>query len=320
MKISVLIPHMKAFGGVRHFVEVGNILARQGHEYTIYTESGQRPDWIAYHGQVQTLAQARAIRHEVVITGDTGLLPVIKEISARKKIIYVLGPRYVKNYREYFDTFPTWIGISTDWTEYCHLPEKNKAYTNLLGINTSVFRPRPNADKDESIRLLCFGRIKRSSKGVRDVLKAFRMIRHAQVKLMMYDSAPIPLPWWMSRKRIERYVGLAQTELADLYNKADIFISAETSAGWSNPSAEAMACCTAVVCTTCGTRDLADHGQTALVVPAHNPQAIRDAVKELIDSPDLRNQLAQNAYQKIQPFTWSAHCNRLMDIINKAKT
>jgi glycosyltransferase involved in cell wall biosynthesis len=102
--------------------------------------------------------------------------------------------------------------------------------------------------------------------------------------------------------------------MAWLYSQADIFVSAELRAGWSNTSAEAMACRVPVVCTRAGTRDFAVHNRTALVVPRAMPFLLRRRIRQLILDPILRQRLAEAGYRQIQNFTWSFLADRLVEI------
>ena len=52
-------------------------------------------------------------------------------------------------------------------------------------------------------------------------------------------------------------------------------------AGWSNPTAEAMACGVPVACTEAGTTDFAIDGETALVVGVGDHIALANAAERL---------------------------------------
>jgi glycosyltransferase involved in cell wall biosynthesis len=105
--------------------------------------------------------------------------------------------------------------------------------------------------------------------------------------------------------------------MAWLYSQADIFVSAERRAGWSNTTAEAMACQIPVVCSRSGTRDFAFHNQTALVVPFPHPLLLRHQIKKLLKDEELRLRIARAGYEKIQKYSWSALTDRLEKIIKE---
>ena len=99
--------------------------------------------------------------------------------------------------------------------------------------------------------------------------------------------------------------------MAEMFSQADIFVSAEKRAGWSNTTAEAMACRVPVVCTKSGTRDFAIKGETALIIPFRNFWAIAWQIRKLIRDQDLRKRLAESGYQRIQQYSWERLVDKL---------
>ena len=63
---------------------------------------------------------------------------------------------------------------------------------------------------------------------------------------------------------------------------------------------EAMALAKACVVTdTPAMREYAEHDVTALLVPPHDPAALRDAIDRLVDDPDLRHRLGHAARAQV---------------------
>jgi glycosyltransferase involved in cell wall biosynthesis len=102
--------------------------------------------------------------------------------------------------------------------------------------------------------------------------------------------------------------------MAWLFSRADVFVSAEQRAGWSNTTAEAMACGLPVVCTPSGTRDFAFNGRTALVVSRPWAFLLRRQVRKLLRDEALRRRLAGAGREKIMEFTWDFLAARLEGI------
>jgi glycosyltransferase involved in cell wall biosynthesis len=113
------------------------------------------------------------------------------------------------------------------------------------------------------------------------------------------------------------YINLPQNKMAGLFSQADIFVSAERRAGWSNTTAEAMACRLPVVCTRSGTRDFAVDRQTALVVPFSHSLLLSFQIKRLIKDANLRSRLAQAGYERIKLFSWSSLADKLEKIFKE---
>ena len=114
-----------------------------------------------------------------------------------------------------------------------------------------------------------------------------------------------------TRVPVTFYTALPQERMAGLYSQADIFVSAEKRAGWSNPCAEAMACKVPVVCSPSGTRDFAADGETALVFRFRYPFLIAKKIRRLIEDKNLKEQITEQGYRKIQQYTWSNLVDKL---------
>jgi len=170
-------------------------------------------------------------------------------------------------------------------------------------------------------RVLCYGRLYRKRKGIQKVIKAVESLYkgHPQLRLIFFDTLvgenkQDPRPLVKTRVPHDFYLNLRQDKMAWLHSQADIFVSAERRAGWSNTTAEAMACQIPVVCTKSGTQDFAFHHKTALVVPFAHPWLLRAQIKRLLENAKLRRGLGRAGYEKIQEFTWSSLVDRLESI------
>ena len=67
-----------------------------------------------------------------------------------------------------------------------------------------------------------------------------------------------------------------------------------------------------------GTAMYAIHGQTALLSPVKNPQAMADNILRLRRDEELRLRLAEAGHALIQQFTWSKAGHALEDILLSA--
>jgi glycosyltransferase involved in cell wall biosynthesis len=313
LNIAVLLPHTRTYGGVRRYVEMGNQFVRRGYDYTIHTPDGRPPDWIQYNGKVARLDDMND-EPDVLICGDVGMMPRFAEMTARLKIMNLLGSRFADKYRRYYREDMIVVGNSIEWKHYFPGVE---GYTIAGAVNTDIFRPmRKKEAGGGQYKVMCFGRMSKKYKGVRFVIDAVRRLKpRSDYVLVMFDNEPLKKPRGIN---VETHHGLTQQELATLYNTADVFVSAEYGAGWSNTSAEAMACGVPVICTDSGTQDFAVDGETALLVPHGDPAAIAEKITAKGVRPLLLlNRLAENGLHKIREFTWPRLCDRFEALFRK---
>jgi glycosyltransferase involved in cell wall biosynthesis len=99
-----------------------------------------------------------------------------------------------------------------------------------------------------------------------------------------------------------------RSQLATVYRTHDILLFPSM---WDEPFAavpvEAMACGMAVVATTAGgTPEAIIHDQTGLLVPPNDSQALAEAARRLVDDPQLRERLGQEA-ARVAREKWDFH-------------
>ena len=79
---------------------------------------------------------------------------------------------------------------------------------------------------------------------------------------------------------------------------------------------EMMACGTSIVATDLPTvRTLVSHGETALLAPPSNPQALAHAICTLLDQPALSQKLADTARDAVAQYTWPQRARRLHEFL-----
>jgi hypothetical protein len=128
---------------------------------------------------------------------------------------------------------------------------------------------------------------------------------------VMRADLPVKMPQGLAdlvqANRLE-FVGLvAEADLLAFYHSCDCILHLETFAGWANIVAEAMACGIPVVCSAAGTAAIAEHGVTALVVPAQDLSAVAAAITAVQADPDDARFRAQQARSRILGFGWEAY-------------
>lgn len=91
------------------------------------------------------------------------------------------------------------------------------------------------------------------------------------------------------------------------YAAADVFITTPWYEPFGITPLEAMACGTPVIGSNVGgvKYSVAD-GETGLLVPADDPEALAEKICELVNNDDLRNRMGKNAIKRVnEHFTWA---------------
>jgi glycosyltransferase involved in cell wall biosynthesis len=110
-----------------------------------------------------------------------------------------------------------------------------------------------------------------------------------------------------------------QGDMVPLYEAMDIVVSASEREGLPNVLLEAMSMGTPVVATAiAGVPDLIDDGRTGLLVEASDLTGLRDRLRRLVESPELRARLARAARSKVvNDHNLDARIRRVADIYDE---
>lgn len=331
MKVGAILPHTFLFGGVRRYVELAKAFARRGHEFVIYTPEGAPPDWCAFGGRCEKLSRLIAGTLDVLMTGSPEYLDELRGAAAGLKVFYV-QIEGVDREREIagasdLRVMANSLGIMKRLrSRYGIEPLDGRG-----GVDPELFHPAAedeDAGRDRfpgvPLRVLCYGRLSRPRKGTRFVVSAVESMHRAgrRVELHLFDTrvpgSVDPRIGFEPRVPCRFYLDLSQPQLAMVYRGADVFVSAERRAGWSNTCAEAAASGLPVVCTESGTLDFAEHGESALVVGTRGARSVRRALERIDDDPALARRLGGEARRRILRFTWERLCDTMLGEFRRA--
>jgi glycosyltransferase involved in cell wall biosynthesis len=270
--------------------------------------------WLPFPGRLATIDEVARERWDAVLSPDPALFRNLHPDGALRVFYAVLekAPGAEEAWRSADLVLANSSGIGR------HLERRGvRATLAVGGVNLSVFHPpdpdpRPaRAREGRPLRALVYGRLSRKRKGTLAAARAVSMAAvrtRTRVELTLFDApppvAPAPperLPLQISHRWV---LHPSQAELAALYGDADLFVSAERRAGWSNTAAEAMACGAAVVCTKSGTEDFARHGETALVSRFPWAWSLAGQVARLLRDAPLRAAIAERGRERIRWFPW----------------
>jgi glycosyltransferase involved in cell wall biosynthesis len=159
---------------------------------------------------------------------------------------------------------------------------------------------QPVESRPKRVAMLVSGeRWKGTAEGIR-ALELARM-RHPDLTASCFgvDEPPDGLPAWASYVRRPSLEVLVR----DVYNGSAIYLCPSWSEGWGLPSTEAMASGCALVSTNV-VGDYAIDGETALLAPPRDPEALAAHLVTLLDDPERRTALARRGREAIGGCTW----------------
>ena len=201
------------------------------------------------------------------------------------------------------------------------------------GVDPNVFRPMRQMDarealgRDQCERIVLFvGRIEQI-KGIDVLLRALGLLffRHPELRndlcLLVVGGALDPdddspevekieeLQRLVHQHRMEANVAFVgsmdQQRLALFYAAADVCAVPSLTESFGLVALEAMACGTPVVGTRVGgLQTLIEHGESGLLVPAGDYQALAESIAKVLTDHRLRMHLAHGARDRAEHFSW----------------
>jgi glycosyltransferase involved in cell wall biosynthesis len=185
------------------------------------------------------------------------------------------------------------------------------------GVDASTFSPNPEAKGNRAMRRTIVT-IARSDpgKGLHHFEQAMRIVARAMpdsTLLLVSQESGLTIDTPMSTATVRPR---GDAELANCYNRADVFVFSSLREGFGMPPLEAMACGIPVVTTDCGgVLDYAEDGVNCLVVPVGNPQAMARAVHEILADGKLARRLSEAGIETARRYTWEAMVGKLESIL-----
>jgi glycosyltransferase involved in cell wall biosynthesis len=201
---------------------------------------------------------------------------------------HISSSPFLQSYAEKCEVIP--LGVKLDWVV--------KSETRLQRVNS--------IRKEFGSPLLLFvGRLV-YYKGLKYLVESMRMA--PQARLLIIGSGPLysnlmkQIVLLKLESRVKIIPHVSETDLHAFYEACDIFVlpSSEPAEAFGLVQVEAMACGKPVVSTDLktGVTFVNQHEVTGLTVPVRDSGALADALRRLINSQKLREQLGKNAKKR----------------------
>ena len=290
LRIGLIEPHLRRYGGIRRVLEFSNRLVARGHEVTFYLPDDQvlNCTWMRCDAAIKTLSSGFGDPLDIIVFNHEPHWHLLDRFEhARRRIFYAL------HYSRTYHKAGSWESIRTpvdlqlansNWTaDQIEAEIGSRPVVQLGGANREVFHPYGGP---KQYPILSVGDCHREWKGHETILEAGRML---------------DLP-------IEEYgpKNLSQADLGREYDAAEVFVVGSWFEGFCQPGLEAMACGVPLVTTdNGGCREYAIDGETALVVPPRDPVAMANAIRRLLNDEVLAKQLVTNGLDLVErDFDW----------------
>lgn len=325
MNLGVILPHTKLYGGVKRFLELGNIFIKLGHNFTVYTIEGKTPDWYDFKGETKSFGKLKEDTIDALFTTETKFLEELITANTRRRIFYHV--RITENLRPILKHRNIEI-FACSTNIYLHDKKKYgiEAFKALGGIDIANYQPKNNyIVKDRSFCIMAYGRLVERVKGTKYVIKACERLykQGYNIRLLLFDTAvnekaqnlidnfstPVPFDFIQNHPFEKNY---------ELFNQADLFVAAERHAGWSNTVCEAMSCGLPVIATKAGTIDLLIDNETGLRTLRYTFLFCRK-IKRMIEDEALRERLGRNARKQVEQFDWQKLAHKILSYFTETE-
>jgi glycosyltransferase involved in cell wall biosynthesis len=185
--------------------------------------------------------------------------------------------------------------------------QEDKLVVIPYGVDTEFFKPTEKQKHSDRFNIVFVGQLTQR-KGLSYLLRAYERFHEPKTSLTLIgkiqgNGAEFE-PW---RHLFKHVPHVPQSELAGLFQQADVFVFPTLVEGMPLVVVEAMACGLPVITTRNGPGDIVRDGVDGFIVPPRDVDAILERLGQLRDDPDLRFRMALNARLRSQEFTWERY-------------
>ena len=192
------------------------------------------------------------------------------------------------------------------------------------GIVISKYNKSFNSDLKEKLGIpketfvfLSIGRLI-SQKGMDVLIRAFEKVSGNSVLLIVGqgpdENMLKKLAKDLNLENRVHFMGV-RSDISDILSISDSFVLASRYEGLGIAVLEAMAGRKPIIISDFPAgKDMIESGKSGLVVERENEEDLAKAMQKIIDNPELRNNLADEAYKKVQEFSIEEHVNKILSL------
>lgn len=198
--------------------------------------------------------------------------------------------------------------------------DPSSTYVVPNGVDSDQFSSR-SFDEDGPATVLFVGRLVKN-KGAQVLVEAIPEVleAHADIQFQIVGTGPMEraLEDRVAELGIENHVAFEGRieSVSDAMRSADLFCRPSTTEGMPLTLLEAMASgLPAVVTPVAGVPEVVEHRETGILVPSEDPNAVSEALIELLGDPALRDDIGTAAREYIvRKHSWERRTERIKEI------
>ena len=194
-----------------------------------------------------------------------------------------------------------------------HGVDRSRLHVVPVGVDQEIFRPLPDVERVPG-RLITTASADVTMKGLRYLLEALAKLRtERHVELVVIGKkkeggASAKAIRDLGLEDVVTFVtGVPEQRIIELYSEAEVAVVPSLYEGFSLPAIEAMSCGVPLVATTGGALPevVGTGGDTALLVPPGDSEALAARIRTALDDADLRAAIGARGRERvIDRWTW----------------
>ena len=243
---------------------------------------------------------------------------------------------------EFAETLPDWkrepAWVEEQLDEECHLADrilvgssfardafisagipKAKLVVSAYGADLGRFSPGVEGveSRPSKFTIMFAGQIGQR-KGIAYLLRAYERFRSSDTELVLVGNFYGSDQPFRKYSHLFRHIpNVPQSELVQLYRRADVFVFPTLIEGMGLTALEAMASGVPVITTPNGPGDFVRDGIDGYTVPIRDVDAIVDRLERMRSDRELREQMGKNARVRALEFSWEAYATRTLEAIDQ---
>ena len=337
MRILIISPTEKGIGGVaRHVQGLTKFLKSDGHEvdvissentFTIPIRKLKNPSFMLS----SFLKTKFSKKYDVVHAQNIISAFAMKNISGKKllaihgihheQIDHLYGKIAGNVAKDYEERAINWVdAITVSSKEMLDYYSKKGIDTYFLPNALYIDSIPKNSTKKYEKQIIYAARLSKE-KGILEVLEVAKKLPDDINLIILGSGIEEPKVKEISKtQRNIHFLGYQNKEnTLSLIRGSDLLIQpSRMEGGLSYTLLESMACGTPIICTFAGgAKDSLSHMKTAYIIEPENSDNLLSAIKFLMNNPEKRKELADNALEEIKKHDWSVIGPKYLAIYEK---